>query len=114
VNIIKYLKKFGISVEKIVHKGWEENQRLVKTNDDWKNFTLKNHPMGIFFKWQYVFTSEKGTVSLIKLFDYYRIGEHIFEIFCLEKSPAKEILKDTERFLNREDAIKRVIELLRA
>ena len=76
----------------------------------------ENHPMGYFGKWQYLYTSAKGTISLIQLFDYYRIGEHIIEIYCMDKegsTPAKNKLSDVERFNNRKDAVNRIIEILR-
>lgn len=75
-----------------------------------------NHPMGYFGKWQYMYTSSNGTISLIQLFDYYRIGEHVYEIFCLDKEGetlAKAELPDIRRFFKRDLAIKDIIEILR-
>jgi len=72
--------------------------------------------MGYFGKWQYLFTSAKGTISMVQLLDYNRIGEHIFEIYCLDEkdtTPAKKELEDTRRFYKRQLAIKDIIEILR-
>jgi hypothetical protein len=110
-------KKYGISFEKKIHNGWEEHQRLLKSKDP-KAITyvkmLKSnsfghpHPMGYFYKWHYVFTSKKGTVSLIKLLDYHRTGEHIWEILIGDCKDG-----NIERFYKHEDASKRIIEILR-
>lgn len=130
---MKYLKKFGITAEKRIHKGWEEHQTIMKLKGEkgkeYHSLLAKSHPMGYFYKWQYVFTSDKGSMSLIKLLDYHRIGEHPFEVFCLDEmkkwkdatgneievpsTPAKKQLEDIRRFYKREEAIKFIIEILR-
>ena len=87
------------------------------------------HPLGYFGKWQFIYKSNKGEISLIQLPDYHRVGEHLYEIYCLDemkkwKSPtgedmetptsiAKGKLTDIERFKSREDATKHIIEILR-
>ena len=97
IKEIKYLKKYGIIGGKQLHNGWSEK------------FNSERFPMGIFGKWQYKFTSSKGTVSLVKLLDLYQIGEHVYEIYCLEG----ELFSDVRRFFKREDAIKEIIKLLK-
>ena len=133
---IKYLEKYGISTEKAIHNGWIEHQNMLERFKDKTDAMLKtlkdltkSHPMGYFDKWQYIFTSKNGKISLIRLLDYHRIGEHIYEIYCMDEmkkwkdatgndqetpsTPAKKLLPDIRRFYKREDAIKSVIEILR-
>lgn len=111
---MKYLEKYGIKVEKIVHKGWSENTKLGSEINRLFPQHFQSHPMGYFGKWQYVFTSDKGIISMVKFLDYRRIGEHLYEIYCLqEKSEAKKALPDIRRFFKREDAIKSIREILR-
>lgn len=114
---MKYLKKYGISVEKKVHRGWEEHQKMSKNKAIVPILMAVNHPLGYFGKWQYIYTSKKGNISMVKLFDYHRVGEHIFEIYCLDDeknpTPAKIKLPDTTRFINRLSAIKFITEVLR-
>lgn len=133
---VKYLEKYGISTEKAIHNGWIEHVNMVKKANDAGDVSrkavkdlLEKRPLGYFEKWQFIFTSKKGSISLIRLFDYYRLGQHLYEIYCLDgtekwkdatgnekeiaKTPAKEALPDIRRFINREDAIKEVVEILR-
>lgn len=126
---VKYLSKFGITVEKRVHTGWDEHQAIRKSDKPYAKDLMKTRPLGYFYKWQYIFTSTKGRISLIRLFDYYRIGEHLWEIYCLDEmkkwknevgeeidvpsTPAKKELEDIRRFYKREDAVKCITEILR-
>jgi hypothetical protein len=133
---VKYLEKYGISTEKAVHSGWIDHQNMIKKANDAGDVSqkavkdlLKMRPLGYFDKWQYIFTSNNGSISLIRLFDYYRIGEHLYEIYCLDKmdsykqadgtekeipeTPAKEALPDIRRFYKHEEAMKCIIEILR-
>ena len=117
IKEIRYLKKYGIIGGKKLHLGWIEYQQMLKKHKKEVFFyNSRNHPMGYFGKWQYLFTSSRGTISLIQLFDYNRVGEHIFEIYCMDKegeTPAKKELNEVERFNNRKDAVNKIIEILR-
>lgn len=118
-------KKYGITIEKKIHSGYVEHMNFFKKSEDkeildkMKSYTdliKKTHPMGYFGKWQYIYTSKKGKISLIQLLDYHRIGEHQWEIFCMDDEKTNELKKsfsDVERFINRFDAVKRIVELLR-
>jgi hypothetical protein len=131
---VKYLEKYGITTEKAIHNGWIEHQNMIKVARDTNGKKavkdlLRLRPLGYFYKWQYIFTSNNGSISLIRLFDYYRIGEHLYEIYCLDKmdsykladgtekeipeTPAKEALSDIRRFYKHEEAMKCIIEILR-
>ena len=114
VKDVHSFEKFGIKAEKRIHSAWIEHAKMRK-NPLFKEF-MKMKPLGYFGKWQYIFHSKKGKVSMIKLIDYNRIGEHLYEIYCLDEQGitfAKNQLEDTRRFISKDDAIKYVIELLR-
>jgi len=133
---MKSFKSYGITVEKRIHKGWEEHQAIIKSKKDkgaeeYGRFIGQQHPLGFFGKNHYIFTSSKGSISLIKLFDYYRLGEHIWEIYCIDEmkewknfnavgeevkvlsTPAKKALEDIRRFYKHQTAVKYIIEILR-
>jgi hypothetical protein len=73
---------------------------------------------------QYIFTSPKGQISMVYFTDYFSKGDNFFEIYCLKGNlgsyerflfiPIKFIpFNDIERFTEIEDAINRVVKLLR-
>ena len=45
-------------------------------------------------RWQYIYTGSKGKISLISLPDYFRNGETLWEIYCLQG----DLFEDIERF----------------
>lgn len=131
---MKYLNKYGITAEKRIHNGWKEHQKLIeyaKKDKDKSKYKVifEHHPMGMFGKWQWVFSSKKGNISMVQLLDYNRIGQHEWEIFCTDRqkkwknqmgeeieepsTPAKKELEDIERFNSRHICINRVIEILK-
>jgi len=76
----------NIKVERIVHNGYKE---------------LENSPYKIFGKYQYIYTSDKGVISLIKLINYFRDGKDLWEIYCLEG----KLFEDVERFDTKKEAV---------
>lgn len=75
-----------MKVERRIHEGYKE---------------LENSPYRIFGKYQYIYTSGKGEISLIKLINYYRDGKDLWEIYCLEGS----LFEDVERFNTKKEAV---------
>lgn len=75
-----------IEVKRVVHEGYKE---------------LENTPYKIFGKYQYIYTSGKGKISLIKLINYFRDGKDLWEIYCLEG----ELFDDVERFDTKKEAV---------
>ena len=75
-----------MKVERRIHEGYKE---------------LENSPYKIFGKYQYIYTSGKGEISLIKLINYYRDGKDLWEIYCLEGS----LFEDVERFNTKKEAV---------
>jgi len=62
----------------------------------------------LFGKYQHIFSSEKGKISLIRLKKYYSEKVSFWEIYCLEGN----LFEDTERFKIKVKAVKRIKELL--
>ena len=69
---------------------------------------------GWFGKWQYLYESPKGIISMIKLNKYdYITGKDIYEIYCIDGLiDLKQECDSTERFFTKKDAEKRIKELL--
>jgi len=78
-----------IEVKRVVHEGYKE---------------LENTPYKIFGKYQYIYTSKKGEISLIKLINYFRDGKDLWEIYCLEGG----LFQDVERFDTKREAVVQV------
>jgi hypothetical protein len=64
--------EFGFSCEKVIHQGWKEFEELKSKS---KKTILLNSVKGLsetvlkqhFGKWQYIYRSEKGKISLIRI-----------------------------------------------
>lgn len=59
-------------------------------------------------RWQYIYSTEKGEISLVKLLDYFEDGQDFWEIYCLKW----DLFEDVERFKTKKEAEKRIKELL--
>jgi hypothetical protein len=90
----------GIRIKRRIHKGWEEFEKA-KT----KIPTLSNH----FGKYQYIYSSDKGEISLVFLPNYFRDGVNFWEICCLS---GPKLFIDVERFYSKKQAEKRIRRLL--
>ena len=118
---IKTYEKYGIKCKKIIHSGWmdwvkwkKKSNNKLKSNWVMPPFSIYNHPLGIFGKWQYIFQKGDSKISLIELLDYYRIGERVYEIFLLSgNEEAKKLLPDATRFSERTNAIKEILSILK-
>lgn len=75
-----------IKVERRIHEGYKE---------------LENSPYKIFGKYQYIYASNKGEISLIKLINYFGDGKDLWEIYCLGGS----LFEDVERFSTKKEAV---------
>ena len=90
-----------MKIEKREHATYKEFQRAKK---EYKNFKL---PL-IIDRWQYIYSTEKGKISLIKLLNYFKEGEDLWEIYALKGN----LFDDVERFNSKKEAEKRIKLLL--
>ena len=63
----------------------------------------------LFGKYQYIYSSGKGKISLVEFKNYYGDGKDLWEIYCL----VGELFEDVERFDTKEEAETRIKELKR-
>ena len=63
----------------------------------------------LFGKYQHIFSSKKGKISLVLLKDYLFDGNEFWEIYCLEGN----LFEDTERFDTKEKAVEKIREILK-
>jgi hypothetical protein len=82
-----------MKIEKRIHQVYKEWQRA---RDAGINFPQ------LIGKWQYIYSSDTGKISLIELKDYLYLkdGFAIWEIYCLEGN----LFEDVERFGSKDDA----------
>ena len=59
-------------------------------------------------RWQWIYESEKGKISLIELPNYFRDGATLWETYSLEG----DLFEEIERFGSQEEAEKRIYEIL--
>ena len=85
-----------IHVEKRIHPVYEELREMK---------TIRP----IIGKYQYIYSTEKGKISLIVLPDYFHDGIDLWEIYVLEG----KFFDDVERFGTKEEAVKRIKSLLK-
>jgi len=90
------MRSTKIKVEKRQHKLFSKWRK--------SGFRLKQ----IVGRWQYIYSSKKGVISLVKLLDYFREGKHLWEIYCVKGN----LLDDVERFDTKKEAEVRIKELL--
>lgn len=99
------LKKVKNIIKKIDNKIVVKRQinRLYKEFD--KLNTLPR-PCG---KYQYIYSSNKGEISLVRLADYIIESIDFWEIYCLKG----DLFDDVERFKSKKEAERRIFELLK-
>lgn len=83
-----------MKIEKRIHHGYKELEEIMKTGK------LRQ----IFGKYQYIYSSEKGSISLIELKDYFEKGDNFWEIYCLSGN----LFDDVERFKTKKEAEKTI------
>ena len=95
-----------MNVEQKVHPTWA----------NWKEkhideFMLSKglDPSPLIGKYQYIYSSEKGKISLVELPDYFKDGKTLWEIYSLEG----DLFEDIERFDSKEEAENTIEELLK-
>jgi len=94
-----------MKVEKRIHSGWKEingcNDGMGKGTPETQNWCGK---------YQYIYSDDKGNkISLVELFGYELMGGK-WEIFQIEGN--EQLFDDVERFQTKEEAEKRIKELL--
>jgi len=93
-----------IKLNRIIHKGWTEYQEVLKQNP---KFELRC----LFGKYQYIYESDKGMISLVLLKNYgFKDKKDVWEIYELS---ANKLFDDVERFRTKTQALKRIKELLK-
>lgn len=85
-----------MKVDKRIHNGWTELEEV------------GNIIPHIFGKYQYIYSSDKGKISLVELKNYYRDGKDLWEIYSLEG----ELFEDVDRFSSKEEAEVEIKKLL--
>ena len=92
----------NMKVERRIHNGWKEHDSM---SDVFKSKlpSLK----GMFGKYQYIYTSEKGKISLTQIAASLYSQKLEWEIYSYE-----ELMEDVERFSTKKAAVKRINELL--
>lgn len=60
-----------MKVKRQIHKIWKET---------------KGTNINLVGKWQYIYSSDKGKISLVKFIDYLMDGKNFWEIYCLKEN----------------------------
>lgn len=105
-NVEKVLRGLkGITIERKIHRGWAEfdkiKDRLTKMG--------KEDMISYFGKYQYVYNSPKGMISLVKFNNYFKKGDNFWEIYCLRGN----LFLETLRFLTKKKAEEEIWRLLK-
>ena len=97
-----------MKVKRLIHKGWEEWENLMPNKLKEKSIFGKEGWAG---KYQYIFSSDKGEISLVKL----KVGglKKLFWMWEIMGFSANNLFKGTERFMRKKQAEKRIKELLK-
>lgn len=90
-----------IKETKRVHAIWRERQILLKKCPEFKTRNLVG-------KWQYIFSSKKGQISMVKFLNYFHDGDNFWEIYCLQGN----FFDDVERFKTQKQARAHIKKLL--
>jgi len=73
-----------------------------------KQYKGKYIPSQLIGRWQYIYSSSKGKISLIKLLNYLENKKHLWEIYCLEGN----LFEDIKRFNSKIEAEKSIKKIL--
>ena len=101
--------QYGFSIQKRIHKGYEEYERATKKWAENVNKKTGFKLTQMFGKYQYVLRSEKGEISLIQIKklnfgkgnDTFG-GKFVWEIYAHENS---KLFSDTETYPTRKKAL---------
>lgn len=94
-----------MKVERRIHQVWKEWEKY-NIAELMASQGLSSNPL--IGKYQYIYSSDKGRISLVELPDYFRDGITLWEIYCQEG----DLFEDIERFDTKEEADIRIKELL--
>jgi len=98
--------EFGYSCEKREHQGWTEQKKLKKFYKKLKNKT-GFEPSQMFGRWQYLYRSTKGDISLIRInitsFEKNKPRKWVWEMWSNEK-----LFQDVIRFKTKKEAEKAI------
>lgn len=89
-----------MKTRKLIHPVYSEWKRMKK-----KGISIRE----MIGKYQYIFSSKKGEISLIELKDYLPSHKILWEIYCIKGN----LFEDTKRFKTKEDAVKEIKKLLK-
>jgi len=89
-----------MKITKRIHKIFGELEKLKGEGKEIKQ---------IVGKWQYIYESERGEISLIELPNYLLDNKTLWEIYCLKGG----LFDDVERFSSKKEAEKHIKELLK-
>lgn len=96
-----------VKIKKLIHKGWEEWNTIQEAIKNKLSFGKE----GWAGKYQYIFSSDKGEVSLVKLkVNGFSKPFWTWEIMELSSN---NLFEDVERFRTKKQAIKRIKEILK-
>jgi len=96
-----------MKVKRLIHKGWKEWNNLIPEELKKKSMFGKEGWAG---KYQYIYSSEKGEISLARL----KVGgyEKPFWMWEIMELSSNNLFEDVERFMTKKEAEKRIKELL--
>lgn len=89
-----------MEIEQRIHRGYEEWQKAVH-----EGYTFFKSVVG---KYQYIYTSTKGKISLVELPNYFHDNQDLWEIYSLEGN----LFDDVIRFDTKEEAEVKIKEFL--
>jgi len=97
-----------MKVKRKIHTGWIEWQ--TKMPEELKKTSIFGKS-GWAGKYQYIYSSEKGEISLVKL----KTGgfKDLFWLWEIYEISANNLFRDVERFNTKKEAVKRITKLLK-
>ena len=90
-----------MKVERKIHLAWVEWQQVKATLPDDQTLAGRGPVIG---KYQYIYSSPKGKISLVELPDYFRDAKTLWEIYCQEG----DLFDDVQRFDSKEEAVEQI------
>jgi hypothetical protein len=111
---IRKIIKGKILIYKRIHPGWVGWQRIlhpksINANTDLIKLLTRKSRKGPFSKWQYFYKSSKGTISMVKLYQWVD-NKNVYEIYAYDNP---RLFLDVERFDSKEKAENRIRVLLK-
>jgi len=86
-------------------------KRIHNVHKEWEQAKAKGIKISrLIGKYQYLYQTKKGEISLIQLISYWKEGEDLWEIYEIS---ANDLFNDVERFPTKAKAIERIKDLLK-